>query len=211
MKVCEIFSSIQGESTHAGRLCTFVRLTGCNLRCTYCDSKYAYEEGAEYALDELVKNIIMRGVRLVEVTGGEPLLQVEALELIRRLLDEGCEVLVETNGSVPIRDIDRRATIIMDVKTPGSGMADKNDLSNIGELKPEDEVKFVITDRVDYVWARDYIYQHQLIDICKVLLSPAYGMMKPEDLLSWILEDRLDVRLNLQLHKYIYGPDKRGV
>jgi 7-carboxy-7-deazaguanine synthase len=211
MKVCEIFTSIQGESSHAGRLCTFIRMTGCNLGCSYCDTTYAYDEGVEYTLDEIMKEISMRAVSLVEITGGEPLLQVESIELIKRLLDEGYEVLVETNGSVPIKDIDRRATVILDIKTPGSTMAEKMELDNLEHLKPTDEVKFVLNDRADYEWARDFIHEYSLQDKCSVLMSPVFKVLEAEKLSAWIIEDRLNVRLNLQLHKYIFGPDRRSV
>lgn len=211
MKVCEIFTSIQGESSYAGLPCTFIRFTGCNLRCAYCDTAYAYDEGAEYTADMLVKEVSKRGVNLIEITGGEPLLQVEVLALIKKLLDVGYKVLIETNGSVPIKDIDRRAVVIMDIKTPGSGMSDKLDVGNIALLKPPDEVKFVITDRADYEWAREFISEYSLINKCHVLMSPAYGRMDAKDLSEWIMKDRLAVRLNLQLHKYIFGPEKRGV
>lgn len=211
MKICEIFTSIQGESTRAGMVCTFIRFTGCNLMCTYCDTKYAYDEGREYSLDEILKEVAIRGVNLVEITGGEPLLQTEVLGLIRFLLDKGYEVLVETNGSVSIKDIDQRATVIMDIKTPGSGEHGKVASGNLDLLKSSDEIKFVITDRMDYEWARDYIEEHKLINICTVLMSPANEILGPTLLSGWILEDRLGVRLNLQLHKYIFGTGKRGV
>jgi len=211
MKVCEIFTSIQGESTHAGRLCTFIRLTGCNLSCIYCDTTYAYDEGVEYSLDELMKEVAMKAVNLVEITGGEPLLQVESITLIRRLLDEGYEVLVETNGSIPIKDIDKRATVILDIKTPGSTMSEKMELDNLEHLKPKDEVKFVLNDRADYEWARSFMYEYALYDKCNVLMSPVFKVLDAEKLSSWIIEDRLDVRLNLQLHKYVFGPERRAV
>jgi 7-carboxy-7-deazaguanine synthase len=211
MKVCEIFTSIQGESTRAGLMCTFIRFTGCNLMCTYCDTKYAYKEGSEYSVDEILEEVSERNVKLVEVTGGEPLLQIEVLELIKSLLDRGYEVLVETNGTVSINDIDKRASVIMDIKTPGSGECGKMASGNLDVLKASDEVKFVVTDRADYEWARDFINDHLLLNICAVLLSPAFGVLDPQVLSGWILEDRLGVRLNLQLHKYIFGPEKRGV
>jgi 7-carboxy-7-deazaguanine synthase len=211
MRVCEIFTSIQGESSYAGLPCTFVRLTGCNLRCAYCDTSYAYEEGVEYTLDELVKEASMKAVHLVEVTGGEPLLQEGAKELVKRLSDEGFHTLLETNGTISMKGLDPRATVIMDVKTPGSGESGKLDLSNVGLLKPADEAKFVVTDRADYDWAKDFIFRHSLIDRCKVLLSPVFGWLDPAVLSAWILEDRINARLNLQLYKYIFGPDRRGV
>jgi 7-carboxy-7-deazaguanine synthase len=211
MKICEIFTSIQGESTRAGMMCTFIRFTGCNLICTYCDTKYAYEEGSEYSSEKILDEVTRRSIKLVEITGGEPLLQPEALTLIKSLIDKGFEVLIETNGSVSIKDIDQRATVIMDIKTPRSGESGKIAPGNLDLLKASDEVKFVITDRADYEWSRDFINGHSLRDICTVLLSPAYGVLEPQVLSEWILEDRLGVRLNLQLQKYIFGPEKRGV
>lgn len=212
MKICELFISIQGEASYAGLPCTFLRLTGCNLRCSYCDTRYAFEEGSEMRVDEIMAYVRTAGVPLVEVTGGEPLLQgLELLTLVSRLLDAGYTVLIETNGSFSIRDIDRRAVIILDVKTPGSGMEGSNDLSNFPYLKPVDEVKFVICSRDDYVWARDMVGAHALTALCTVLFSPASGMVDARKLSEWIIEDRLRVRLNLQMHKYIFGINERGV
>ncbi len=211
MKVCEIFRSIQGESTYAGVPCTFVRMTGCNLRCSYCDTVYAYEEGADASEEEVVRRIKESGLKTVEITGGEPLLQQEVRPLAKNLLDLGYRVLIETNGSQEIEGLDRRAVIILDIKTPGSGMSDRMKLSNLPLLKPEDEVKFVITDRKDYEWSRSFTRENSLENRCRVLFSPVFRMLAPKDLSGWILEDRLEVRLNLQLHKYIYGPDVRGV
>jgi 7-carboxy-7-deazaguanine synthase len=211
MKVCEIFASIQGESSFAGMPCVFVRLTGCNLRCVFCDTKYSYDEGVEMDLDKVVETVKAYGIKLVELTGGEPLLQKEPIPLIQRLHDEGLNVLLETNGSMNIGDVDARTVIIMDIKTPGSGMCGKTDLSNIGLLKPTDEVKFVIADREDYKWSMDFIMEHGLLEKCGVLLSPAFGVMPPATLAGWMVKDTLPARLNMQLHKYIYPSDKRGV
>ncbi len=212
MKVCEIFTSIQGESSHVGRPCTFVRLTGCNLRCIYCDTRYSYDEGVEMSVDEIINHIKLVSVNLVEITGGEPLLQEEGVrELTRLLLDDGYEVLIETNGTRSVRDIDRRAMIILDVKTPGSLMSTDMDPSNLDILKPGDEIKFVITGREDYEWAKRLMAEKGLREKCAVLFSPAFGMVAPQDLARWIIEDRLDVRFNAQLHKYLFGPDKRMV
>jgi 7-carboxy-7-deazaguanine synthase len=211
LKVCEIFASIQGESTYAGTPCTFLRTTGCNLRCSYCDTAYAYEEGADLTEAEVIEKIQAIGLKTVEITGGEPLLQEEISPLAKRLLDLGYRVLIETNGSRDIRGIDRRAVIVMDIKTPDSGMSDKVKLSNLPLLKPGDEVKFVIAGRRDYEWSKSFMEKHCLPGRCKVLFSPAFGMLDPRDLSRWIIEDKLEVRLNLQLHKYIYGPDVRGV
>lgn len=211
MKVCEIFASIQGESSYAGVPCTFVRMTGCNLRCSYCDTVYAYEEGAELAEDEIIEKVNAMGLRTVEITGGEPLLQTGVIPMTKRLLDHGFRVLIETNGSQDIRHVDRRAVLIPDVKTPGSGMANTFLMSNLGLLRPEDELKFVITGREDYEWSRNFVKDHSLTGRCTLLFSPVFGMLHPRDLSRWIMEERLEVRLNLQLHKYIYGPDVRGV
>ena len=211
MKVCEIFKSIQGESTYAGLPCIFVRLTGCNLRCSYCDTTYAYDEGSEMTTRKIIESVRDYGLNLVEITGGEPLLQPDVLPLISQLLDSGVKVLVETNGSVDIGDVDKRAAIIMDVKTPGSGMSDRLLMANFDLLKRIDEVKFVITDRSDYEWARELVRQHRLSDKCTILFSPAYRQLESADLSGWIIDDNLPVRLNLQLHKYIYSPYQRGV
>ncbi len=211
MKVCEIFTSIQGETSYTGIPCTFIRLAGCNLRCSYCDTKYAYEEGIELTENEIINEVTLIGVNLVEITGGEPLLQKGTFHLIERLISEGYKVLIETNGTLSIKNVDSRATIILDIKTPGSGMWEDMDLSNFDYIKPADEVKFVITDRTDYEWSKNMIYKYDLKSRCNVLFSPVFGALAPESLIKWMLEDRLDVRLNLQMHKYIYGSDKRGV
>jgi 7-carboxy-7-deazaguanine synthase len=211
MRVCEIFTSIQGESSHAGKPCIFIRMTGCNLRCSYCDTTYAYNEGRELSEEDILKKIRNAGIRLVEITGGEPLLQKGIYHLIERLLDDGYTVLIETNGSINIKDVDKRAVVILDIKTPGSRMCEEMDLSNIDHIKNNDEVKFVITDRIDYEWSKDIIQKYNLTSKCLILMSPAYGILPTEDLAKWMLEDRLEARLNLQVHKYIFGPDRRGV
>ena len=212
MKVCEIFVSIQGESSYVGLPCTFVRLTGCNLRCSYCDTTYAYAEGEDRTEEEIVREVSKAGIPLVEITGGEPLLQQEEmLDLTARLIDAGYDVLIETNGSVSIRPIDSRAVVIMDVKAPASGMSEKNDFSNFACVKQKDEIKFVLSDRNDYVWSRSIVQGYGLAKRCTVLFSPAYGALLPRELAGWIVKDRLAVRLNLQLHKYIYGPEERMV
>ncbi|MEW6107614.1 MAG: radical SAM protein [Nitrospirota bacterium] len=212
MKVCEIFTSIQGESSYAGLPCTFIRLTGCNLRCSYCDTKYAYDAGIEMTIDEITDQVLSAGVRLVEITGGEPLLQEkETLSLISNLIKKEFKVLIETNGSASIRDIDKQAVIILDIKTPGSGMSEKMDFSNLGYIKPSDEIKFVICDRADYDWSKKIISEHNLNKKCEILFSPVYAKLNPLFLARWIIEDRLDVRLNLQIHKYIFGAEERKV
>jgi 7-carboxy-7-deazaguanine synthase len=211
MRVCEIFTGIQGESTYAGLPCTFVRLSGCNLRCAYCDTTYAHGEVHELSIRSILSDITRRGVSLVQVTGGEPLLQMEVRGVISALLDKGYTVLVETNGSIFIGDVDPRAIIILDVKTPGSGMSDRIELRNIPHLKAADQVKFVLTSRADYEWAREFIERYALSERCTVLMSPVYGQLDARLLVRWILEDVLPVRLNLQLHKLVFGPDRRGV
>ena len=210
MKVCEIFTSIQGESSYAGKPCTFVRMTGCNLRCTYCDTQYAYDQGEEYSEDSIINEVKKAETQHIEITGGEPLLQKGVGALIKRLLDEGFDVLVETNGSLSIKGIDKRAIVILDIKTPGSGMSDKMDFSNIDYIKQDDEIKFVITDREDYEWTKEIMSKYELAKKSHVLLSPAYGILDPQELIQWMLKDKINARLNLQLHKYIFGPDARG-
>jgi 7-carboxy-7-deazaguanine synthase len=212
MKVCEIFTSIQGESTFAGQPCTFIRLSGCNLRCVYCDTQYSYEEGAEMELGDIVRQVETAGVPLVEITGGEPLLQGEDTNaLIRALLDRDYRVLIETNGSMNIEGLDRRVTIILDMKTPGSGMSHRMDLTNLEKIKSTDEIKFVLSGRDDYAWSKDIVMRYGLEKRCVVLFSPAYGLLRPRELVSWMIEDKLAVRLNIQIHKYIFGPAERGV
>jgi 7-carboxy-7-deazaguanine synthase len=211
MKVCEIFTSLQGESSYAGLPCTFVRLSGCNLRCVYCDTQYSYEEGEEMSVDEIRERVKSAGVGLVEITGGEPLLQKDTPGLVSGLLEEGHTVLLETNGSVSIGGIDRRAVVILDVKTPGSGMGGKTDLANFDLVKPTDEIKFVLCGRADYEWAKESLVKHGLTEKARILFSAAVGMLAPSDLARWIIDDRLNVRLNVQIHKYIFGPDERGV
>jgi len=211
MKVCEIFTSIQGESSYAGLPCTFVRLTGCNLRCSYCDTVYAYTDGSELSIEEIAAAVKDAGISLVEITGGEPLLQGEVHRLISRLIDDGCRMLLETNGSLSIKEVDPRVVVILDFKTPGSGMSGEMDFSNLDYVRHTDEIKFVLTGSDDYVWAKEIIRKNHLSARCHVLLSPAYGMIPPEDLAKWMLEDRLEARLNLQIQKYIFGPDRRGL
>lgn len=209
--VNEIFTSIQGESTRAGLPCTFVRLTACSLRCTYCDTPYAFYEGRRRPLDEIVEEVARRGVPFVTVTGGEPLLQDGAYELVRRLLDRGLDVQVETSGAVSTERVDPRARIILDVKTPGSGEEAAMDWANLARVRPVDEVKLVLVDRSDYEWARALIRAGRVPRGVPVLLSPAHGALDPKALAAWILEDGLPVRLQVQLHKYIWGADARGV
>jgi 7-carboxy-7-deazaguanine synthase len=211
LKINEIFHSVQGESRHAGRPCVFVRLTHCNLRCTWCDTSYAFEEGSDLPVGAVLQRVAAYGTRYVLVTGGEPLLQEGVHDLIGELCDRGFEVAVETGGSLDLEPLDRRAMVVMDLKCPGSGMCGKNRLENIDLLKPGDEVKFVVVDRADYDWSREMIERHRLASRCGVLLSPVHGVLHPRRLAEWILADRLPVRLQLQIHKFIWPPDLRGV
>lgn len=210
LRITEIFHSIQGESSHAGRPCAFVRLTGCNLRCRWCDSEYTFTGGERMSLDDVVDRIKSYGCDLVEVTGGEPLAQSESLDLIRRLCDEGHEVLLETSGSIDIAPVDPRATIILDIKCPGSGEVARNRWENLEHLKAKDEIKFVIADRADYDWARRVIEERNL-NRWTVLLSPVWGEMDLKSLAEWMLADRVPARLQTQLHKHIWGGEARGV
>ena len=211
MKVCEIFTSIQGESSYAGMPCTFIRLTGCNLRCSYCDTSYAYFEGQELSEDEILSEVQRAGIDLVEITGGEPLLQYEVFQLVRRLLDENYQILIETNGSQSIKEIDKRAIVVIDIKTPGSGMSGEMNFSNLDFIRSSDEIKFVITNREDYEWSKETIQKHTLLGKCHLLFSPAFGILPPENLARWMIDDRLKIRLNLQLHKYIFSSEQRGI
>lgn len=223
LRVNEIFFSIQGESTWAGCPCVFVRLTGCHLRCRYCDTEYAFNEGERLGIDEIVESVSRHPAGLVEITGGEPLLQPAVSALIRRLCDSGRTVLVETSGACDISSCDPRAIRIMDLKTPGSGEARHNRFENIDHLRERDEVKFVITDRADYEWAREIIGRHDLDKRCRaVLMSPVYEQapgaevtgcpgLDARELAEWILADGLPVRVQGQLHKLIWHPQARGV
>ena len=212
LTVNEIFHSIQGESTHAGRPCVFVRLTACDLRCSWCDTPYAFYEGHKMTVDEVVAAVDRHGCSLVEITGGEPLLQDDVYPLMERLLKQGRTVMLETGGHRPIGRVPHAVVKIVDVKCPGSGEADKNDWSNLEALARHDEVKFVIKDRADYEFACDVIARHDLASRAgAVLLSPVHGVMDPQKLSEWMLADRLPARLQLQLHKFIWHPSTRGV
>ncbi len=210
IKINEIFESIQGESTYAGLPCTFVRLAGCNLRCTYCDTNYAYYNGKEISDEEIIAKIDEYGVKMVEFTGGEPLLQEETPKLIKTLLDKGYEVLIETNGSICIGCLDKRLNIIMDYKTPKSGMSERMRVKNFEFLKKTDQIKFVLMDESDYQWAKDIIVSNNLIEKHdNILMSPAFDTLSPKSLVNWVLKDNLQVRVQLQIHKYIWAPDER--
>ncbi len=208
----EIYESIQGESTRAGERCVFVRLTGCNLRCTYCDTEYAFYGGRRAPLGAVLDEVLAFDCPLVEVTGGEPLLQAEALPLMARLCDAGRTVLVETSGNRDVSAVDPRVHIIMDLKTPSSGECANNRYENIGHLERKDEVKFVVGSEEDYRWAREKIGEYRLDERCgAVLLSPVFGSIEASDMVAWIVRDKLPVRFQLQMHKFIWAPEERGV
>ena len=214
MQVTEIFFSIQGESSYAGRPCVFVRTTGCNLRCDWCDTEYSFHGGEEMSVDEVLDEVerVGPGCGLVELTGGEPLLQHDVGELARSLLERGYTVLCETGGSVPVDRVPPEVVKVMDLKCPGSGEEEANDWSNLELLEPgRDELKFVIRDRRDYEWALDRVRERELADRFTVHFSPVHGEMNRRELSEWILEDGAPVRLNLQIHKFIWDPETRGV
>ena len=211
LKVNEIFFSIQGESTKAGLPTVFVRLTYCNLRCTYCDTEYAFYEGKDLSIDEIISEVKKYDCNLIEITGGEPLVQDESIELMKKLCDIGYEVMIETGGSLPIEKIDERVKIIMDLKCPSSGMMKKNRYENIPHLKNIDEVKFVIGSREDYDWSKEQIQKYDLTKKCTLLMSIVFGTIEPVTLVEWILRDKLNVRFQLQLHKIIWEPSRKGV
>ena len=207
----EIFHSIQGESSYAGLPCVFVRLTACNLRCAWCDTTYSFNEGKPMALGEVIVKVLEYNCPLVEITGGEPLLQPNVFLLMARLCDLGKRVLLETGGSIDMSPVDPRVVKIMDLKCPGSGECGRNCYDNIRLLDKKDEVKFVIADRADYDWARQMMTEHQLAGICTVLFSPVWNTLPLKTLADWVMADRLPVRLQTQLHKHIWGADARGV
>jgi 7-carboxy-7-deazaguanine synthase len=212
LTINEIYFSIQGESTWAGWPCVFVRLTFCDLRCNYCDTEYAFYEGKKQTLPEIVDAVKAFDCRLVEITGGEPLLQKNVLPLMTMLADAGQTVLLETSGAHDISAVDSRVHRIMDLKTPGSGECERNLFANIKYLTQRDEVKFVIGSREDYEWSREKVHHHNLVDRCgAVLFSPIFGRIDPREIVEWILADNLRVRFQLQMHKFIWSPTKRGV
>ncbi len=210
LRVTEIFHSIQGESSHVGRPCVFVRLAGCNLRCVWCDSEYTFTGGEKMEIEDVMTRVAEYGCRLVEVTGGEPLAQAESLNLLRTLCDQGYEVLLETSGSIDIGPVDPRTKIILDIKCPGSGEDARNRWENIEILRPHDEIKFVLADRADYDWAVEILRKHQL-DRWTVLFSAVWGKLDMKILAEWMLADRLPARFQTQLHKHIWGEGVAGV
>ena len=212
LTINEIFYSIQGESTYAGRPCVFVRLTACDLRCSWCDTPYAFDEGRKQTVDDVVAEVERHDCQLVEITGGEPLLQEDVYELMDRLLSQGRTVMLETGGHRPIDRVPSAVVKIVDVKCPGSGESGKNDWRNLERLSPHDEIKFVVKDRADYEFARDVIRRRTLASRCAaILISPVHGETDVRMLSEWILADRLPARLQLQLHKFIWPPGTRGV
>jgi 7-carboxy-7-deazaguanine synthase len=212
LTINEIFHSIQGESTHTGRPCVFVRLTACDLRCTWCDTPYAFHEGRKMSIDQVIADVAAFECPVVEITGGEPLLQPDVYPLMSELLQRGHTVLLETGGHRSVAQVPAGVIRIIDVKCPASGESAKNDWSNLDLLTPTDEVKFVVQDRRDYEFAKDVIARHALVGRCAaILLSPVHGVLPGHELAAWILADRLPVRLQLQAHKYIWSADARGV
>ncbi|HMV25718.1 MAG TPA: radical SAM protein [bacterium] len=217
LKVNEIFYSIQGESTHAGKPCIFVRLTYCNLRCTYCDTEYAFYSGRDMTVEDVIRTVQSYTCKTVEVTGGEPLLQERVYDLMIRLCDMGFEVMIETGGSLDVEKIDPRVLKIVDMKCPSSGMQDKNYYPNLNKLLPTDELKFVIGDRNDYEWAKALIAQYpHTKQINSILFSPVFDTIEPVSMVNWMLEDKLqtivpNIRFQIQLHKVIWSPETRGV
>ncbi|MDD9950617.1 MAG: radical SAM protein [Zetaproteobacteria bacterium] len=211
LRITEIYKSIQGEARYAGLPCTFIRLTGCPLRCRWCDTAYGFEGGEDYNLQHILDKVEELGVHHVELTGGEPLAQAAALPLMEALIKHGYQVMIETGGSYPIKHIPAAVHVILDAKCPGSGMQEKNLTANYAFLKPTDEVKFVIASRKDFDWAETYIREHHLETKCHLLVSPAWGLVKPAELTEWTLASELPLKLNLQLHKYIWNPRAKGV
>ena len=211
MKLYEIYTSIQGETHYAGLPCTLVRFAACDLRCTYCDTEYAFTGGRDVSRASIVADVVARSVKLVLLTGGEPLLQPELPQLASELLERGYEVMVETGGHRDVTKMPTGTVLIVDIKTPGSGESLKNRWANLEHLGPNDAVKFVCTSEDDYVWAREVIREHALEARCNVLLSPGFGQVEPRMLTEWMLRDNLRVRLNLQIHKYVWPPELRGV
>ena len=210
LKINEIYASIQGESSHTGLPCVFIRLTGCNLRCSWCDTAYAFYDGKNLTVEETLQKVETFGLPLVEITGGEPLLQEDVYPLMEALLKKGYRVMLETSGALPIDKVPEKVIKILDIKCPGSGEEKKNHLENLKFLSPHDEVKFVLLDRADYEWSRDLLQKHNL-STTQVLFSPVYDKLNLKDLAQWILKDRLAVRLQTQLHKVIWSKDAIGV
>ena len=211
IKIIEIYLSVQGESTHTGLPCIFIRLTGCNLRCSWCDTAYAFHEGKNMSIDEILQKVENFGIHLVEITGGEPLMQDNVYTLMRRLIENGYKVMLETGGSISLERVPKDVIKIMDLKCPGSGEQEKNNLDNLKLLAPHDEVKFVILDKKDYEWSRDIIKRYKINETAHILVSPVFDKLELKEMVKWILEDRLPVRLQTQLHKIIWDKNTIGV
>jgi len=211
LKINEIYYSVQGESTHAGRPCVFIRLTYCNLRCTYCDTEYAFYEGKDMEITHIMNEIKQWDCNLVEVTGGEPLFQDKCINLLNELVNSNYEVMLETGGSLSISDVPKKVIKIVDFKCPSSAMEKKNLWSIVDDLQPHDEVKFVIGNREDFDWAKDRITEYSLDKICTLLFSPTFEKIDPQLMVEWILAENLPVRMQMQMHKMIWSPDKQGV
>ena len=211
IKINEIYLSVQGESTHTGLPCIFIRLTGCNLRCSWCDTAYAFHEGKNMSIDEILQKVANFGIHLVEITGGEPLMQDNVYTLMRRLIEKGYKVMLETGGSISLERVPKEVIKIMDLKCPGSGEQEKNNLDNLKLLVPHDEVKFVILDKKDYEWSRDIIKRYKINETARILMSPVFDKLELKEIVKWILKDRLPVRLQTQLHKIIWDKNTIGV
>ncbi len=211
IKINEIYYSVQGESTHAGRPCIFIRLTYCNLRCTYCDTEYAFYEGKDMQITHIMNEIQQWDCNLVEVTGGEPLFQEECIILLNELVKSNYEVMLETGGSLPISDVPKKVIKIVDFKCPSSAMEKKNLWSILDDLQSHDEIKFVIGNREDFDWAKDRISEYSLDKLCTLLFSPTFGKIDPQQIVDWILADNLPVRMQMQMHKVIWNPEETGV
>ena len=211
LKINEIYYSVQGESTHSGCPCIFIRLTYCNLRCSYCDTEYAFYDGKDMEITNIMSEIKQWDCNLVEVTGGEPLFQDECIDLLNELVNSNYEVMLETGGSLSISDVPKKVVKIVDFKCPSSGMVKKNLWSIVDDLKGHDEVKFVIGNREDFDWAKDRITEYSLDKICTLLFSPTFGEIDPQQIVEWILAENLPVRMQLQMHKMIWSPEEKGV
>jgi len=211
LKINEIYYSVQGESTHAGRPCIFIRLTYCNLRCSYCDTEYAFYDGKDMEITYIMSEIKRWDCNLVEVTGGEPLFQDECIDLLNELVNSNYEVMLETGGSLSISDVPKKVIKIVDFKCPSSGMVKKNLWSIVDDLQAHDEVKFVIGNREDFDWAKDRITEYSMDKICTLLFSPTFGEIDPQQIVEWILAENLPVRMQLQMHKMIWSPEEKGV
>ncbi len=211
LRVTEIYKSIQGEGSYAGFPCIFIRLTGCNLRCTWCDTEYGYFGGKEFSLEEIIKKVEELNCQLVEITGGEPLMQSETPELAQTLLALGYQVLLETGGSLDISVVPKEVVRIVDMKCPGSGMSEKNLYKNLDYMTKNDEVKFVVKNREDFDWSVKLIQQYQLETRTKILISPVFGVVNLEELAQWLLDAKVNARMQVQLHKIIWGAEKTGV